>query len=98
MTEYIDREKARATVCSLCRWEGTDNCSDCEHPIDDIPSADVRSVVMCKDCGHWNKENQHPSKRSRNSVAMCAWFSRNYGTIETSDGDWCSYGYRREES
>lgn len=62
------------------------------------PTADVRPVVMCKDCGHWNKENQHPSKRSRNSVAMCAWFSRNYGTIETSDGDWCSYGYRREES
>jgi hypothetical protein len=49
-----------------------------------IPAADVRHVVMCKDCGHWNKENQHPSKRSRNSVAMSAWFSRNYGTIETS--------------
>lgn len=44
MTEYIDRERARATVCSLCRWEGTDNCSECEHPIDDIPAADVRHV------------------------------------------------------
>lgn len=44
MAEYIDRERARATVCSLCRWEGTDNCSECEHPIDDIPAADVRPV------------------------------------------------------
>ena len=53
MAEYITREAAKEKCCSLCRWEGTDNCSECEHPIDDIPAADVRSVVYCKDCLHY---------------------------------------------
>ena len=50
-TEFIDREKARDIVCSLCRWEGTSNCVECEHPIDAIPAADVRPVVLCGVCG-----------------------------------------------
>jgi hypothetical protein len=45
MAEYISREAAKKTACSLCRWEGTENCEECEHPIDDIPAADVRPVV-----------------------------------------------------
>ena len=44
MPEYISREAAKKTACSLCRWEGTENCEECEHPIDDIPAADVRPV------------------------------------------------------
>ena len=106
--EYIERDAALAFQNEveplLCRNVVTHDImsatkdADMVKYLQSIPAADVRPVVMCKDCGHWNKENQHPSKRSRNSVAMCAWFSRNYGTIETSEGDWCSYGYRRDES
>jgi hypothetical protein len=106
--EYIERDAALAFQNEveplLCRNVVTHDImsatkgADMVKYLQSIPAADVRHVVMCKDCGHWNKENQHPSKRSRNSVAMCAWFSRNYGTIETSEGDWCSYGYRRDES
>lgn len=100
MAEYVEREK----VCKLIE-NMADGYKYLEVPtqyvldkVKSIPAADVRPVVLCRDCGHWNKENQHQSKRSGDSVAMCAWFSRNYGTIETSEGDWCSYGYRREES
>ena len=50
MNDYISRDAAKEKCCSLCRWEGTDNCSECEHPIDDIPAADVRPVVLCRDC------------------------------------------------
>lgn len=41
MTDYINREEAKKTTCGLCRWEGTSNCEECEHPIDDISAADV---------------------------------------------------------
>lgn len=44
MSDYISRESAREKLCEMCRWEGTSNCDECEHPIDDIPAADVRPV------------------------------------------------------
>ena len=47
---YISREAAKEKCCSLCRWEGTSNCDECEHPIDDIPSADVVSGRDFRDC------------------------------------------------
>ena len=60
MTDYISREAAKEKCCSLCRWEGTANCEECEHPIDDIPAADVRPVVR----GKWAKKNDD----------VCYWF------------------------
>lgn len=56
MTDYISRIAGKEKCCSLCRWEGTDNCEECEHPIDDIPAADVREVVLCRDCRWWRGE------------------------------------------
>ena len=50
-TEYIEKQAAKEKLCSMCRWEGTSNCDDCEHPIDDIPPANVRPVVR----GKWIK-------------------------------------------
>ncbi len=43
MSDYIERVAAKEKSCDLCRWEGTSNCSECEHPIDDVPSADAVS-------------------------------------------------------
>lgn len=48
--EYIEREDARKKLCSMCRWEGTENCGECENPIDDIPAADVVEIVRCGEC------------------------------------------------
>ena len=47
---YISREAAKEKCCSLCRWGGTSNCDECEHPIDDIPAADVVSGRDFRDC------------------------------------------------
>lgn len=52
MDVYIKREDAREKLCGMCRWEGTANCTECEHPIDDIHAADVRPVVH----GKWNDD------------------------------------------
>jgi len=60
MAEYIEREYAREKLCSMCRWEGTANCDECEHPIDDIHAADVRPVVHA----HWVDVRQE---------GVCAW-------------------------
>ena len=51
-TEYIEKQAAKEKLCSMCRWEGTSNCDDCEHPIDDIPPANVRPVVRGKWAPH----------------------------------------------
>ena len=37
--DLIERRAAKEKTCSMCRLEGTENCDECEHPIDDIPSA-----------------------------------------------------------
>lgn len=44
MSDNISREAAREVVCEMCRWCGTSNCEECEHPIDDVPAADVQPV------------------------------------------------------
>jgi len=86
-TEFIDREKARAIVCSLCRWEGTSNCNECEHPIEDIHAADVRPVVLCRDCKHADFAGMG------NGAVWC------YKMERAMQGeDFCSYGEKREES
>lgn len=37
----IDADAAKEKLCTMCRWEGTSNCDECEHPIDDMPSIDA---------------------------------------------------------
>jgi hypothetical protein len=50
--EYITKDQAREKLCSMCEWEGTSNCEECEHPIDDIPATDVAPVRH----GRWKLE------------------------------------------
>ena len=42
--KYITKEKAKELVCDFCQWNGTENCKECEHPVDDVPAADVGPV------------------------------------------------------
>ena len=90
MPEYISREAAKKTACSLCRWEGTENCEECEHPIDDIPAADVRPVVFCKDCKYWELS------RIASSFHICTYVCGS-AFVRVAD-DFCSRGEKREKS
>lgn len=86
MTDYIKREYARGKLCSMCRWEGTENCGACEHPIDDIPAADVAPVVRCEDCVHYDKgENDSES-----------WMYCKVLAKDVYDDFYCELGERRE--
>ena len=51
----------------------------------EVPTADVREVVLCKDCKYWQDNNDgYPHEE-------CRW-----GHEETpNEDDYCSYGERR---
>ncbi len=51
--------------------------------VKDIPTADVVDVIRCRDCKYF--ENNH----------VCLFNSR-FGTIETTEDDYCSKGEREE--
>ena len=99
MTDYISREAAKEKCCSLCRWEGTSNCDECEHPIDDIPAVDVRPVVLCRDCDNWNDWDSAGKESLGNYVCSCAYWTVEDGAVfYTRPTDFCSYGEKREDS
>lgn len=58
MSEYVSRDDARRVVCNMCRWEDTSNCEECEHPIDDIPAADL----IEQKCGVWEERIEEDKK------------------------------------
>lgn len=91
MTEYIERE---AAVSSLDELEKTsyhnsvlwpDHVEECREALRSIPAADVRSVVHCRDCYWWTK--QEASIQGRCSCL---------GIYPT--GNWyCANGQKRKE-
>lgn len=50
MKDLIDRKAAIKALCGMCRYEGTANCKECEHPINDIPSEDAVPAKDYRDC------------------------------------------------
>lgn len=82
MPNYIDREKTREIVCDFCRWAGTSNCEECEHPVDDVPIADVVDVVRCKECIHDN---------SNDPICPIPWVKRMLDS-------YCSFGERKADN
>lgn len=94
MSDYISREETLKRLCKdVC------NVSDCQcdeirceewFVIHNIPAADVRPVVLCRDCLHY--EMGVCLKIYDDGAAnKDAWQER-------KPEDFCSYGEKREES
>ena len=97
--EYIDREAAVNAVLNLVPKVDCDGyCwvirGDAARAIDSIPAADVRPVVLCCDCKHF-QVNVSPSGYLPQGVPE--WECR-YWCRPTDPTDFCSYGEKREES
>ena len=60
--------------------------------VEDFPAADVRPVVLCRDCIHFKP--QQKSARWSNATPMC---SRS-ATIKMPPDGFCSFGVKRKES
>ena len=90
MAEYIDRQAA----LEECDWYANEFC-ECEYAImplkgalENLPAADVRPVVLCKDCKH---SDPWYSDKSR-----C--FLWHEDGIDVFNDGFCNYGEKREES
>ena len=95
MAEYIEREAARNIFTpplrepdSLDFWEWL------QSEIDAIPAADVRPVVPCCDCKHF-QVNVSPSGYLPQGVPEC---ECRHWLRPTDPTDFCSWGKKREES
>ena len=65
---------------------------------DRIPAADVRPVVLCRDCDNWNDWDSAGKKSLGNYRCSCSYWSVEDGPIfYTAETDFCSYAEKREE-
>lgn len=92
MTEYISFVNAINTITKskLLR----DNKFELIEAFQNIPAADVRPVVLCCDCKHF-QANVSPSGYLPQGVPE--WECR-YWCRPTDPTDFCSYGEKREET
>ena len=93
MTDYISREAAIAVIYGQ-HIGGKEACENARPntygadlreivaDIEDIPAADVREVVLCRDCEHYQ--------------ADCGWCG--YFDIGMNVNDFCSRWKKREEN
>ena len=85
--EYIEREAALKANCYFCSAHLEDDSPCVEKCADymkfiEIPAADVRPVVLCRDCKNYIERS-----------GACA-----YLVVGMREDDFCSYGKKREES
>lgn len=92
--KYISSKDAEDAVRACCLEASACNLQ-C---IKDIHAADVREVVLCKECDFWNDWDSAGKESLGNYVCSCAYWSVEDGPVfYTSPDDFCSYGEKREE-
>lgn len=87
MTDYIERDIAVKRLENYrrdCEEEGDTVAAqifeDCIYELLDIPTANVTTVVRCRDCKHYDGK----------------WFCNICGIPSRRPYDFCSYGERKE--
>lgn len=97
MAEYYSSEAVIDFIRSY--RHSTDVAFHMEKHINEIPAADARPVVLCRDCDCWNDWDSAGKESLGNYVCSCAHWSVEDGPIlYTRPTDFCSYGEKREES
>lgn len=86
MREYIEREAALKALCADCCAKECDKelCQD-YHNISVLPAADVRPVVLCRDCKHRDPED-HKCDSGEAERQGCP--------FKVADNYFCAYGER----
>lgn len=83
MAEYIEREKAIDATYAL-------HFKDLiQEALRNLPAADVRPVVLCRDCRHRDPEDKK---------CDCGQLERAGCVFPVDDDYYCAYGEKREES
>ena len=95
MSEYITREEAlesvreKLMICdalpdTIAKDASVFTLASMQHSLESIPAADVRPVVLCKDCVYLSHDKYG------------AWCFNNY-EANLKDDDFCSHGKRKEK-
>lgn len=96
MAEYIKRmdtfsdEMCEGIDCGVCPFYNKAGENDCQVVafLRSIPAADVRPVVLCRDCKRYGGR---PWENNENGICTRTDFG-------VGEDDFCSYGEKREES
>ena len=98
MGEYIDRQ---AVLDELD--EDIEEFVECDYAlktakkyIKKIPPADVRPVVLCKDCDLWNEWDSSGRESLGTYRCSCAEWTTEITTYYTGPDEFCSRGVRRD--
>lgn len=100
MSDFISREAAIKTHCSCCGWQGNVDlpCDGCKEPDNfrAIPAADVREVVLCKDCKHYPTNDGVGTELDFPDFCCPANRSDPYYSYKPSPEWFCGNGERKE--
>lgn len=93
MADYITREAAEQAKCEFLNENGeyAKGWNDCNREyrknILEIPAANVRPVVLCKDCRHRDPEDHK---------CDCGQLERAGCVFPVDDNYWCAHGEKGE--
>lgn len=87
MSEYIEREAAKEAVQNALAFHSYAG-GTAASALDKIHTADVRPVVLCRDCDMYECHEYDGGLKH-----VCRLFER-----QMQEADFCSYGAKREES
>ena len=100
MNDYISREAAIEQTCYNCTENQicSKSCDDTDRILA-IPPANVRPVILCKDCDLWNEWDHAGRQSLGNYRCSCAHWSHEDGPVYyTAPEDFCSYAEPKDES
>ena len=104
MNDYISRAELLKAF-PVAKADPFENCRNCtcldsetiQIIVNSVPAADVRPVVLCRECDHWNEWDHVGRETLGNFRCSCAYWSNENGPIYyTGENDFCSYGEPRE--
>lgn len=99
--EYIEREAAKKKHCEVCMEEhicyrSKSTCDELK-AFDLIPAADVRPVVLCRDCQNSYEWANVDGDNYRYCGYLRSKWNRDIDRM-VDDDDFCKWGVKREES
>lgn len=103
MRDYISRKAAKDAIESMNWYKLIDDVySTIEETIEAVPAADVRPVVLCRDCRHRPFTTEHGKKSGfavecpdRECKCPCFNDDDGYYSWIPEDEFFCGYGERR---
>ena len=101
MKEYIDKEIAQVLLRTECLAKYPSSYANgllaAADQLKKMESADVATVVRCKDCKYWRHTFHDPITNYDCGACLCNQWEFADEFANTTSNDFCSYGERKEQ-